>query len=242
MAVRADIAGARFTYETPTNNALKDMDSKDCIHLLAVVPSQMISILERIDQLPEIRNIIIGGSSISPGLKRKIAVSGLNAYETYGMTETASHIALRQITKEDTPFQLLPDIQIYLAEDSCLCIRFKDGREIFTNDMAELVSEREFYIKGRKDNVIISGGKKIHPSELENKLCDVIDSAFYFKGEPDEKWGERLILMIEGNPADIDADNLRLRISTLLSRWEHPKEIIFVPQFERTPNGKIIRK
>lgn len=71
MAVRADIAGCSFSYETPTNRPLDGFDKSQRIDLLAVVPSQMVHLLEHKEELPEIVNIIIGGSSINTGLEEK---------------------------------------------------------------------------------------------------------------------------------------------------------------------------
>lgn len=239
MAVRADIAGARFSSEKPTNQPLQDLLSTEIIDLLAVVPSQMLHIIANKNKLPEIRNIIVGGSAIHHRLRLKIAESGLNAYETYGMTETASHIALRKISPIETPFKLLPGIRIEKAVDECLVIHFESGKTLKTNDMVELISENDFFIRGRKDNVIISGGKKINPRELETKISFCIPSEFYLKGEPDERWGEKLVLMIEGNAEDFDEETLREEMGKILERWQVPKEIKYVEKLPRTGNGKI---
>lgn len=241
MAVRASISNAAFSYEIPSNHPLKDFHSGDRFDLIAVVPSQVFYILDNLATLPRIENLLIGGSSIHPDLREKIAKSGLNAYESYGMTETASHIALRKITEENNPFTLLPDIKISLDKDNCLKIQFKDGSEIQTNDIAELINEKEFFIKGRRDQVIISGGKKINLIELETKVSDLIPSNFLFTGIPDEKWGEKLILLIEGNKELIPEEKLKEGLKNSVEKWEIPKEILYIKTLPKTPNGKIKR-
>lgn len=241
MGVRAEIAKARLTFETPTNQPLKAIGEEEAIDLLAMVPSQMVYLLENRDFLPHIKNIIIGGSAIHPDLRRKIAASGLNAYETYGMTETASHIALRRVTLELMPFRTLDGIKVSTDQKGCLKIQFENGCEVQTNDLAEIINHRDFYITGRHDHIIISGGKKINPFELEERLCDIIGVPFYFKGIPDEKWGERLVLVIEGNGKDFDLHSLMDKFNSLLPHWQLPKEIEFVRSLPRTPNGKILR-
>lgn len=166
MAVRAEETGARLTWETPSNRPLLQA-GQDAIDLLAVVPSQMEYILSHIDIMPEIRAIIIGGSAIPAALRSRIAESGLNAWETYGMTETASHIALRRVTEPQSPFRVLDGISIGLDNESRLVVEIDGWQKIVTNDMVRILDRREFVVTGRYDNVIISGGVKIHPSRLK---------------------------------------------------------------------------
>lgn len=238
MAVRAEIAGAKLTWEKPSNEPLKEIKREESIDLLAVVPSQMISILERVEQLPHIRNIIVGGSAIHPELRERIALSGLNAYETYGMTETASHIALREICLEPSPFRVLPGVEVEIDMGGRLRILFDKGEEILTNDLARIEAPGEFFILGRCDNVIISGGRKINPEELEAKISRVISQPFYIKGVKDEKWGEKVVLVVEGEE---DKDIME-RLKGELEKWEVPKDIERVRRIEMTGNGKIKRE
>lgn len=239
MAVRSLIAEAAFTWEIPSNEPLKNISSDEVIDLLAVVPSQMLYVLEHQAQMPVISNIIIGGSSINPCLRKKIIESRYNAYETYGMTETASHIALRKIDTENSPFRLLPEISISVDSQSCLKIKFQTGEVFQTNDIVEIVSDSEFIIKGRKDNIIISGGRKINPLEIEEKISQLIANPFCITGFPDKKWTEKIILIIEGPQTDIL--DLKTYLRRILKPWENPKDIMFVSVLPRTRNGKIIR-
>lgn len=241
MAVRADIANAKLTWEMPSNEPLKGLRADDVLDLVAVVPSQMIYILDNIEKMPKIKNIIIGGSPIHPDLKKKIAESGLNAYETYGMTETSSHIALRKISQMDYPFTTLNGIKVNLDSIGCLKILFENGLEIQTHDIAELISPISFYIKGRIDDIIITGGKKLNPNEIENKISHLINSPFCITGFPDKKWGEKVILLIEGYQDEWNLQELKENLKETLVSWEIPKEIYFIKEFSRTTNGKIKR-
>ena len=242
MAVRSEMVKGKLTWENPSNQSLKDLSKDDKIDLVAVVPSQMHFILDNKDILPAIQNIIIGGSSIHPDLRSKIAASGLNAYETYGMTETSSHIALRKISSDIVPFHTLPGISVKTDEDNCLVINFDSGEEFITNDIAEIVSDTEFYILGRKDDVIISGGKKLHPSEIESILAEIIHQPFLISGIPDEKWGQKIILRIEGKEDPELNKDIEILLKQKVESWKRPKEIIYVEKLPLTPNGKIIRK
>ncbi len=246
MAVRAEEARCRLTWETPSNRPLAGITPDERIDLLAVVPSQMLHILDNLAVMPHLENIIIGGSAIDFRLRDRIIASGLNAYETYGMTETASHIALRKIEEGCDWFVTLPGISVSADARGCLVITFADGHRVITNDIAVIDGEGGFRVTGRADHVIVTGGKKVNPLEVEQRIAREIESPFRITSVPDEKWGRRVVLEIEGETGQEgegereDSDGKLLsRLRELLRSWEMPKEIRHVEALPRTPNGKI---
>lgn len=241
MAVRALLAGCRLTWEIPSNRSLRGIGAASRISLLAVVPSQMVDILGRVEELPSIESIIIGGGAIDSRLRRRIVDSGLNAFETYGMTETSSHIALRKVDCETEWFTTLPGITVDLDDRGCLTIRFDGGQVVVTNDLATLFDPTRFRIDGRADNVIVTGGRKVNPFEVERRISDLIGTPFIVTSLPDEKWGRRVVLKIERGADIPDVAWLRNELSKILAPWERPKDILVVGELERTPNGKLKR-
>lgn len=268
MAVRACIGNGDLTWEEPSNQPLQSIKKNQKIDLLAVVPSQMLYVLDNLEILPVIKNIIIGGGQIHPDLRKKIVASGLHAFETYGMTETASHIALRKIEKELNPFKTLEGITVKCDKDKSLVIYIGDDFEIKTNDLASIVSNKEFYLNGRKDDIIISGGRKINPYEIEEKIKNFIGNELIVTSLPDEKWGEKLILIIEkkslsnnlfqrereaGKIDELnkeifyeiltkeDVFQIKGILKNVLKPWEIPKEYFLIDRLGRTENGKLIR-
>ncbi len=243
MAVRADIAGGRLTWENPSNRPLTDLAHDEKIDLLAVVPSQMIHIIENLPRMPQLGAVIIGGSVISPMLYKQICESGLNAYETYGMTETASHVALRKIEENSVYFETLEGITVSLDDRECLVIKFDSGERFVTNDLADVESGTLFRIKGRYDHIIITGGKKVNPQEVEDKLSPYISSPFVITSVADYKWGRAVVLKIEKTLFEkIDEDELRKVMKRVLAPHEMPKQIVYVDHLPRTRSGKIIKK
>lgn len=241
MGVRSEVSGCRLSWETPSNQPLSTLGKDEVIDLLAVVPSQILHIISNLENMPEIRAVIIGGSAIHPGLRKKIISTGINAFETYGMTETASHIALRKVEEGEEFFSVLPGISVSLDNRECLVIKFESGEKIITNDLAVVADPGRFKIIGRFDNVIISGGKKVNPEDVERRISALIKGDYLITSRPDEKWGERVVLLIEGEKDNYDG-NLMATLKKLLNPFEVPKEIEWVSQLKRTPNGKIIRK
>lgn len=246
MAVRSEIAGCCLTWEIPSNRPLTDVKKDEKIDLLAVVPSQMLHILDYIGDMPQIGAVIIGGSAIPEGLKLKIINSGMNAYETYGMTETSSHIALRRVGGEW--FEALQGIEVSTDHRGCLSIEipYTDENEeyssvrITTNDIAELHNSSRFKILGRIDNVIITGGRKVNPEDVERRLSSMIKGNFQISSFPDEKWGRRVVLVVDKD-VKYEEETLKNGLRSILQPWEIPKEIIITDHFEFTPNGKIKR-
>lgn len=239
MMVRASILNCKFTYEEPSNRPLDNYNDSD-IDLLAVVPSQMWHILKNINKSPAIRNIIVGGQPISDELRFEIAKSKLNVWETYGMTETASHIALRKVNKEPTPFKLFDGISISKDSDSRLVIKIAGQDELITNDIVEIVDDQNFYIRGRADNVIICGGIKIYPEEIERVIESELNTEVIVKGEKDLKWGEVISLIVPPSLEGFTDDHILEICKNNLESYSVPKRIVR-EHIPHTENGKKIR-
>ena len=243
MGVRAVLADCRLTWEIPSNRPLGAFSPHDELDLVAIVPSQMLHILDHTDEMPKVRAYIIGGSPINAALRGRIERSGLNAYETYGMTETASHIALRHIVTGNEWFSTLDGISVSLDKRGCLVIEYAGGERFVTNDLATLQSPHSFRIEGRYDHVIITGGKKLNPVQVERSLSSLIEGEFMITSVPDEKWGNRVVLLMERSDdiEDYDEGVMLSKMREVLPPWQMPKEIRIVESLPRTPNGKLKR-
>lgn len=238
MIVRAIISGAKLWIEQPSNNPLQQ--DYGSIDLLPIVPSQVDWLINECKYTHTIRNLIIGGGVLSKQREDGITRLNLNAYATYGMTETCSHIALRKLPNDI--YQTLPGISITQDDRKCLKVEATQFsfKELTTNDIIEIIDSTHFKWVGRYDNVINSGGVKIYPEDIERKLSEIISQPFFIIGSPDEKWGECVTLYVEnGNE---NHKKLIEYCRNTLDKYSVPKRIICVKQFERTESGKIIRK
>ncbi len=243
VAVRSILSKCEFTYETPSNTPV--ICGGECdVDLVSVVPSQMVYILDHPEEFRRVKRYLIGGAPLPYGMAEMIRDRHLEAWESYGMTETASHIALRHIGHENS-FHPLPGIELSANQEQCLVIKGIYDEDIITNDLVCFTQDGGFNIIGRKDNVIISGGKKISPEGVEQKIQQILklDEPIVLVGVPDPKWGQKIVLYVEGTP--VSAAEARMMLQTLranLEGWECPKGIYFVDSLARTPNGKILRK
>lgn len=241
MLVRAATAQCLLACITPSTHLFVRHLPHPVVDLLAIVPSQAKAIIAA-HELPVIRNIIIGGAPLDNADEQDLLARGLNAYVTYGMTETCSHVALRRIGQKH--YEALDGISFDVDSDSRLIIRSENRKFkiLQTNDLVELISSRAFVWKGRADNVINSGGIKICTEVVEEQIKDLIPGAFYIVGRPHAKWGSRPVLVLEG-PADDENDEAVMeQIKGRLTKIEMPQSIERVAKISRTANGKIIRK
>ena len=194
-----------------------------------------------------IKNIIIGGAAVSESLKKKILDTlGPNGpqqiFETYGMSETLSHIALKQIYPvSETFFTAFENVDISTDERGCLRIfaPHLNAEILQTNDLVEIKNNNQFRFLGRIDNVINSGGAKIFPEQLEALVKKEIPNEVVFIGREDERLGQKLILVIEGQKSQEIID--KIASIPFEKGFHRPKEIVFIQPIPRTPNGKVNR-
>ena len=193
-----------------------------------------------------IRKIILGGGPVPADLEENVQTLEPQIWHTYGMTETMSHIALRKMNGTDRSncFYPLPDVQLTENESGCLTITapYLGVYGLETNDLVEMQNDGGFKILGRKDHVVNSGGVKLFPEQIEQKLSGFIEEPFYVGAVPDEQLGEKLTLFVESeNPDRVKKEQLEKILEEKLSGFEIPRKIIFEKQFLRTESGKIIR-
>ncbi|WP_158838539.1 AMP-binding protein [Polaribacter sp. L3A8] len=251
MLIRALTLGWHLDIVNATSFPLRGI--KKHYDFSAMVPLQLENSIKKLHQ---IKTLIVGGGVVSVNLQDKIKDTTCAVFATYGMTETITHIAVKELNNNasfegDLPlfnqfYQTLPDVEIFTDSRSCLVIHAPkvSNEVIFTNDIVRLISDHQFEWLGRLDNVINSGGVKLHPEKIEEKLAKIISNRFFVTGIPDQQLGEKLVLLIEQVDSCDISKSLKLEIAELktLGKFEIPKEIYFVDKFVETTTKKIQRK
>lgn len=244
MVVRAVERKLKLIVKTPSAKPIGEFTEEITFGAMS-----SLQVENSLDKIHLIKKLIIGGAAVSESLKTKISQKLKNSktqsqvFETYGMSETLSHIALKQIYPvSEEYFKTLDEVEISLDERGCLQIFApKLNPEILiTNDLVETKNGKEFRFLGRIDNVINSGGLKIYPEQLENLVKKAVSNEVVFLGIPDEKFGQKLVVAIEG----VESEYITQRLANIRypSKNHQPKEIIFLKDFPRIPNGKVNRK
>ncbi len=233
MLVRSFILGLDIDFVAPSSSPLARNETK--YDFVAMVPLQVQNSLK---ELKNVKKMIVGGAKMSPALEKSLSKVPTEVYETYGMTETLTHVAAKKIGEK--AFTVLPHVEIEKDDRNCLVIHAPNIVEnpIVTNDLVEILNHRQFVFLGRVDNVVNSGGIKLIPEQIEDKLAGKIQSPFFVGGIPDATLGEKLVLVIEGEKKNALDDS----VFDKLDKYEKPKQIFNVPQFSLTENGKIKRK
>lgn len=255
---------------SPSGHPLKDVNLKEVngeITFAAMVPMQVYNTLqvpEERERLSHIRHLIIGGGAIDVALEQELqSLPGdIAIWSTYGMTETLSHIALRRINGDEPSewYQPFDSVHISQTEEGCLVIDapLVCAETLVTNDIVEIepyiynkVERTPFRIKGRKDNVICSGGIKIQIEEVEEFLKPHLEKPFMLAKKKDEKFGEIAVLLSE----DEDIKKVEAIVRRLLSdgkssddsektsnhkkyKYWIPKEFRYVEHLPLTETGK----
>ena len=258
---------------SPSGHPLKDINLKDAngkdvngeITFAAMVPMQVYNTLqvpEERERLTHIRHLIIGGGAIDASLEKELRSlpGNIAIWSTYGMTETLSHIALRRINGAEASewYQPFDSVKISQTEEGCLVIDapLVCAETLVTNDIVEIepyiynkVEKLRFRIKGRKDNVICSGGIKIQIEEVEALLKPHLEKPFMIAKKKDEKFGEIAVLLTE----DEDLKKVEATIRRLLSgksddsnkssesanhKYWIPREFRYVEHLPLTETGK----
>lgn len=238
MLVRAMILGWHLHIVAPEKDALIQYDNT--YDFVAMVPYQ---VYHTINALKKAKKILIGGGEITPQLEAKLQTVNTRVYASYGMTETITHIAIRAVNGQEKQiyYEALPQVTFTKDKRGCLVIYAPTIAEekIITNDLVTLISPTKFIWLGRYDFVINSGGIKIIPEQVENKLNPLINNTFIIASQKDEALGERVILILESeNHVKIDAIIEKLSV---LEKYERPKKILTFSKFPRTATGKINR-
>ena len=258
---------------SPSGHPLKDINLKDAngkdvngeITFAAMVPMQVYNTLqvpEERERLTHVRHLIIGGGAIDTSLEKELRSlpGNIAIWSTYGMTETLSHIALRRINGAEASewYQPFDSVKISQTDEGCLVIDapLVCAETLVTNDIVEIepyiynkVEKLRFRIKGRKDNVICSGGIKIQIEEVEALLKPHLEKPFMIAKKKDEKFGEIAVLLTE----DEDLKKVEATIRRLLSgksddsnksseskshKYWIPREFRYVDHLPLTETGK----
>lgn len=243
MLVRALILGFELDYVSPASNPLESVAKS--YDFCAMVPLQLQNSIDKIEQ---VKTLIVGGAAVSAQLKNHVQLKPTKVFETYGMTETITHVALKKVnhsndSNAENSFKSLASVSFSIDERGCLVIQAPKValESVITNDMVRLISSSEFEWLGRYDTIINSGGVKLFPEQIEAKLTSLIEQPFFVAGIEDETLGQKLVLIVEG---ESDSNTILSKISNSngLERFEIPKAVYFLSQFVTTYNGKIRRK
>lgn len=247
QVIRSEIWNTPLMVTEPQLHPMRELAEDHPCSITSLTNSQLTATLgepEEVKRLRRFRVVLIGGEAMPESTEHAAMQAGIALWHTYGMTETASHIALRKAgTERFKPFN---GVSLRCgADDGHLVIAIPGilETELHTRDKASIQPDGSFSISGRTDETIISGGVKIQPEEVELLLHDsglLSGRNFAISSKEDKQWGSAVVLVIEGNSLPITTNALKALIAPVIP-YGMPKEIIYVEALPRTETGKIMR-
>ena len=220
-----------------------------CAHV-AVVPTQLRRLVDAGADLSAAATILLGGAAVPPGLLDDARAAGGRVITSYGMSETSGGCVYDGMPLDEVSVDIGPGDRIRIAGPVLfsgyrlrpdLTAAVRDGRWFVTSDLGSLGPSGELLVRGRADDVIITGGEKVVAAEVETALatCAGVREAAVV-GRPDAEWGELVTAVVV--PADPSAPprlaDIRAHVQDRLPRWAAPAALLLVPEIPLLPSGK----
>ncbi len=242
------------------------------VTLISVVSTMLQRMLDARGVRPwpsSLRCILLGGGPAPRALLERCVRLGVPVATTYGLTEAASQVAT--LPPEDFSGRLgsagkalFPaELRVWAApgevgeilvrgpsvmkgyadrpEETALAVR--DGW-LHTGDLGYLDAEGYLYVVERRDDLIISGGENVYPTEIENVLREhpAVEDAGVI-GLPDPEWGQLVGAAVRLRPgARLTEDDVRAFCAGRLARFKVPRRMWFVDDLPRSAGGKVLRR
>lgn len=243
VVVRSLVWGLQLVAVEPSGHPLKGLTESPTF--AAMVPMQVYNSLKVEEErrlLRDIKHLIIGGGAINRDMAEVLCGFPNAVWSTYGMTETLSHIALRRLSGAEASewYEPFDGVGVTTNADGCLVIDAPAvcAQPLVTNDIAEIAPDgRRFRIRGRRDNVVCSGGLKLQIEEMEARLQPHLNVPYMISKRPDDKFGEAVVLLAVTDDMESVCEVCRKH----MPRYEQPRYFLAVSELPMTPTGKPAR-
>lgn len=225
-----------------------ELDTGD-VTLVSMVPTMLDRVLDARPATPfpsSLRAILVGGAPLPSRTLERCREIGAPLAVTWGMTEAASQVSTRlsgDLTADDNSGVPLPFARVE-SIDGRLVVRGPVIREgvTTTRDLGMVDETGRVHVHDRIDDVIISGGEKIPPSEIEQlmgKHPDVDEVAVVCR--PDEQWGERPVAFLVARRGPVETAELTAWCRTRIAAFKVPDEFVWCESLPRGETGKLLR-
>ena len=227
---------------------------------LSLVPTQLQRLLLQpvaVDRLRRFRAIFLGGGPAWPELLEAAAAARLPLSLSYGMTETAAMIAAQRpeefLAGERNCGAVMPHAQVEISAEGLVRIggdslfhgyfpAWREPQPFTTEDLGHFDAAGHLHIAGRRDAVIITGGKKVTPDEVEAALRATGQFAdVAVVGLSDAEWGQIVVACHPAGQAAPDLPAIAEKLNRDLAAYKRPKRYLAVDPWPRNAQGKIDR-
>jgi len=218
---------------------------------------------------PTLRAVLLGGGPAARDLLDRCVALEVPVAPTYGLTEAASQVATlppqefpRKVGSAGRP--LFPvelriaarpgEVGEILVRGPTVMAGYWNRPEetarvlrsgwLHTGDLGYVDADGCLFVVDRRDDLIITGGENVYPSEVEEVLRShpaVADAGVF--GMPDPLWGQAVAGAVVLRPgAEVDAAALQAFCAVRLARYKVPRRVWFVAELPRSMGGKVLRR
>jgi O-succinylbenzoic acid--CoA ligase len=201
-----------------------------------------------LEPAPALREVLLGGAGAPRDLLEWATGRGLPVVRTYGMTETASQVAVATGTEESA--RALPDVELAVDAGGQVLVRgpmvarraLDEDGWLHTGDLGTIDREGRLVVHGRADDVIVTGGENVSPAEVEEALrAHPAVSDVAVVGAPDPEWGEAVVAYVVAG-GNVTEEDLRSHCRGRIAAHKSPKRVRIVAELPRTAAGKVDRR
>jgi o-succinylbenzoate---CoA ligase len=222
---------------------------------VSLVSTQLLRLLREDADPGGLEAVLMGGGPIPASLVDEAVARGLPVHTSYGLTEMASQVTTTPpgVSLEElrTAGRVLPHREVAISGSGEILVRgqtlfagYVEGERLdrpldaegwfHTGDLGELDDNSYLRVRGRMDNLFVSGGENVQPEEIEEALCrleGIVEAVVV--PVPDEEFGARPVAFIRTD--DLEPGDLAHELEPVLPRFKIP--ISFHPWPEEAPRG-----
>ena len=229
--------------------------SEDGITVVSLATTMLSRLLDAEADLSGPRAILVGGGPVPESILATALDRGATVVQTYGLTETCSQVttlapedALRKLGSAGRPLLSshvrIRDGEILVQGPTVAPGRYDESGWLHTGDLGHIDEEGFLYVSDRIDDMIVTGGENVVPSEVEEVLLThpaVVEAAVV--GREDPEWQQAVTAVVVLSPgAAVTPDELRHHCAATLAGYKVPKRVELAAALPRTPSGKLMRR
>jgi O-succinylbenzoic acid--CoA ligase len=229
--------------------------AEEPISVVSLVTTMLKRLLDAGADLSGPRAILVGGGPVPATMLGEALERGATVVQTYGLTETCSQVttlapedALRKLGSAGRPLLSshvrIRDGEILVQGPTVAPGRYDESGWLHTGDLGHIDDEGFLYVQDRIDDMIVTGGENVVPSEVEEVLLRhpaVADAAVV--GREDPEWQQAVTaVVVLASGAEATPDDLRHHCAATLAGYKVPKRVELAAALPRTPSGKLMRR
>lgn len=223
------------------------------VRCMSLVPTQLRRLVASGRRFDHLAAVLVGGDALDPGLRDSAVAAGIPVVHTYGQSQSCGGVVYDGVPLDGVGVAFGEDGEVllegatlmrgYRGDDAATASAFDGRGRLRTGDAGFLDGGGRLVVTGRLDDVIVTGGEKVVPADVEEVLravAGVGDVAVV--GEPDAEWGSRVVaVVVPAAGCTLTLAALRDAVRASLPAYAAPKRLVTVDELPRTESGKLRR-